>query len=608
MIINKKRHSLNERENLKILTVKAVEEFGDNILNPLTISKANILAISAKNDREFILKRADYLFSLLPETLKATVNVPAYKKKVQWVIFWLALIIGIFSNYLGAEKFIHIIYNPLTILLGWNLLVYTFIIISHFFKFNFKRKNSGSEKEDTTDNETEEPYDIDTDIDTPRPNFIIRWLSGWLFKRAIILKAKYDDKKTKLIFVKNIITPLWHEYFNISGKAFVYRFETILHIGAIGLTIGALAGIYFRGLFFKYNMIWQSTFISDLSTVKIILNILFGPAHFILHGNFIGINEVHKLLDSQGAAAAPWIHVMAVTTIIYVVIPRLLLALYYNYKEKRAFREIDFSVPYFKDHILKNRKSIVEAVKSGITEIITKRINIVALKISEFVVEDYFDKIIIPILLDYRKKGGKIKDLENDLNKTQEKFEPILVNYLMEIEEEFQENILAEINLFLGRNFDFEINTESPYHPKSNNDINKQLPDKMASEISDTISGTVVTTMAITVGSLTGGIGKSLGTAILTTMFGVSGPVGLLIGGVATAITLGGFYKFNKEKITNYVKEIPVPPVVVNVSLSDKKIAKTREETHEYIKNEIIKTLEPKIEEVTENILKEIIH
>ena len=134
----KKRQRLNEDDIIKILTVKATEEKSQKIITPLQATGANISAIGAKSDYEFVQKRASYLFKLLPFSLRQLTKV--YQFPGLWIkgAFITSFIIGILSNYLGPQRLIHIIYNPLTILIAWNILVYLFIIIKSFFRFRIQ--------------------------------------------------------------------------------------------------------------------------------------------------------------------------------------------------------------------------------------------------------------------------------------------------------------------------------------------------------------------------------------------------------------------------------------------------------------------------------------
>lgn len=585
------------------MAVKAVEENSKKLFKPIAISNANISAIGAKNDYSYIEKRADYLFNLLPESLKNVSIIERFPGNWMKISILISFIIGLLSNYLGPSQLIHVVYNPLTILLAWNILIYIIIIIKSFFKiripdFNKKSKSNGAAITEKTENDEKKK---------PSSNFILNWLIGRLYKLVIQLKSKFVDDSTKVLVLKKILPAFWNSYIEVAGKTLILRYKSLVNISATGLVLGALIGIYFRGLFYNYNMIWQSTFILEPQTIKTILNFLFGPASLLLDGNLISTEDVYKLIQPGGTAAASWIHKMALTAFIIVFIPRTLLSILYIRLSKKSTKPIDISQPYFTETILKNRESIIEIIRDGIKDIISKKIKKIGQTISDFVTTDYYEKIIEPILLDFRKKGGKITKLEDDLFESQEKFEPILLNYLQEVQEDFRESILTEINLFLGRKLEIDIDTISTYHPQSD-EIDQRLPGKIASDIGDTIGGTIVTTVSLAVGSISGGIGKSLGIAIISGILGVSGPIGLLIGGIITAITLGGVYKLKRDQISGIIKDVPLPAFAIKATLTDSKLTKTRNEAHTHTEKEIKKMLHPKIDEVTNTILKDLIY
>lgn len=595
-----KKNTEKDSQTVKTLAVKATEENSTKLLTHLAVSSANISAIGAKNDEGFIAKRADYLFDLLPSSLKHLSNVNRFPGNWVKLTVFTTFVVGLLSNYLGPSQFIHVVYNPLTILLVWNIFVYLLLVLKSFWKIRLPEAKLNS-KQIIPDLKLEP----EEGKKKKKLNFILDWVIGGIFKGMVQLKSKFVDDSTRVIILKKIIPAFWASYKEIAGKTLVLRFSSLLNLGAAGLLIGALAGVYFRGLFFSYNIVWQSTFISDPETIRSLLNVLFGPASIILDGSFISMETVRLLLKPDGAEAAPWIHRMALTTMLFIFIPRILFAAFYARKSRSSTKNIDFSTNYYTEHILKNRESIVEVIRDGIREIISKKINKTGRTISDFVINDYYEKIIVPILISFREKGGKIKTLESELLKSQEKFEPILLNYLEEVQDDFQDSVLTEINLFLGRKLDIDINTLSAYQPQSD-EIDQRLPGRIAAEIGDTIGGTIVTTVALAAGTVSGGIGKSLGIAIISGLLGVSGPLGLLIGGVITAITLGGFYKLKRNQISGWIKEIPLPAMVTSLTLPDSKIEKGRKETYSHTEKEIKKMLKPKIDEVTNTILKDL--
>ncbi|MCB2209046.1 MAG: hypothetical protein KQH67_12210 [Bacteroidetes bacterium] len=593
----KKHQRLKEDDIIKILTVKATEENSQKVITPLQATGANLSAIGAKSDYEFVQKRASYLFKLLPYSLRQLTKV--YRFPGIWIkgAFIVSFITGILSNYLGPQRLIHIIYNPLTILIAWNILVYVFMFIKSFFRFSLQINTDQFEnKTDRNDDKEEEEGES---------HFIIDWLIGGLYKIMFRFKAKFIDNNTKITILKKIIPGYWKSYKVVADRSLLLRFKSVMNVSAIGLLAGALLGVYFRGLFFNYNMIWLSTFISESDTIQNFLNLFYGMANLLIEGYWITATQVQQLLLPEGTPAGPWIHKMALTSLIVIFIPRLILSIYFARKAQHSLKSPDLSEDYYQRDILKDREKLIDVIRDGIHEIISKKIKKTGETISEFVIKDYYEQFITPILLDFREKGGKIKDLESKLLKSQQRFEPILLNYLKDVQEEFRDSVLTELNLFLGRKLEIDINTVSSYQPKSDG-IDQKLAGRIASDIGDTIGGTIVTTVSLAAGSISGGIGKSLGIAIISGLLGVSGPVGLLIGGVITAATLGGIYKRKRTQISALVKDIPLPAFAIKATLTDSKIEKTKKETYDHTEKEIKNMLEPKIEEVTLSILKDL--
>jgi len=586
---------------IKILAVKATEENSKKILTPIGVSSANISAIGAKSDFEFIEKRASYLFNLLPVALKYLLALERFPGNWLKITLSVTVIVGLLSNYLGPTQQIHIVYNPISILLVWNLLVYLFIAIHGFLHIRIPAiKRRGKVPEESFEENRER--DRDKKLFS---NFFLNWFAGGLMKGVFQLKSRYIDQSTRVTIMKKILPSFWASYSEVAGKSLLLRFESLLNTGAIGLVIGALAGVYFRGLFFNYNMIWQSTFVSDPETIRLMVSILFGPAGLLLDGHWISTEMIGDLMKTGGVPAGPWIHKMALTALLFIFIPRLILSVFYAKRAARSNRPLDITQPYYTEFVLKNREKLMDVISESLRNIISKKIDQIGKIISEFVIHDYYEKFIVPILISFREEGGKIKTLEDKLVESQEQFEPILLNYLAEVQEDFQDSVLMEINLFLGRKLDIDINTISTYQPQSD-EIDQRLPERLAAEIGDTIGGTIVTTVALAAGSISGGIGKSLGIAIISGLLGISGPLGLLIGGLITAVTLGGVYKLKRNQISGMIKDIPLPAFVIAATLTDTKIEKARKETFTHTENEIKKMLTPKVGEVTESILKDL--
>ena len=104
------------------------------------------------------------------------------------------------------------------------------------------------------------------------------------------------------------------------------RLALVLHAAAATLALGLVAGLYLRGLVLDYRAGWQSTFAS-VEQVQAVLRWLLAPASA---ATGIPVPDVAPLRVGPGAeataTAAPWIHLMAATLMLAVVLPRCLLA------------------------------------------------------------------------------------------------------------------------------------------------------------------------------------------------------------------------------------------------------------------------------------------
>src|SRR5690606_14377362 len=119
---------------------------------------------------------------------------------------------------------------------------------------------------------------------------------------------------------------------------------------AAALALGAIAGLYLRGLVFEYRAGWASTFLEP-DQVRALLAVLFGPAS-LLTG--IELPDAERLAAMRmppgpGERAADWIHLQAATLALVVVLPRLALALVEHRRAHRLAESIKVPLrdPYF---------------------------------------------------------------------------------------------------------------------------------------------------------------------------------------------------------------------------------------------------------------------
>jgi hypothetical protein len=95
------------------------------------------------------------------------------------------------------------------------------------------------------------------------------------------------------------------------------------------LAVGLIVGLYVRGTVLRYEAGWESTFLGP-AQVQWILGVLFGPvagwSGVQLPATAAEVEQLRWTATGGGGDAAPWIHLIALSLALYVVMPRLLLA------------------------------------------------------------------------------------------------------------------------------------------------------------------------------------------------------------------------------------------------------------------------------------------
>ena len=127
------------------------------------------------------------------------------------------------------------------------------------------------------------------------------------------------------------------------------RLALLLHTAAATLALGLVAGLYLRGLVLDYRAGWQSTF-ATVEQVQAVLHWLLAPASAVTG---IAVPDVAPLRVGPGAdataTAAPWIHLLAATLLLAVVLPRALLAWRAGLRAARLAQRfpLPLETPYF---------------------------------------------------------------------------------------------------------------------------------------------------------------------------------------------------------------------------------------------------------------------
>lgn len=270
-----------------------------------------------------------------------------------WIV-WAALlgfVVGIAADSIGSSQRINLLAPPLWAVAVWNVLVYIGLLV-HALLGLTKRE--------------------------PPPGRIVRWtgrlmrigrgLPGLAATRAAARNPDSGSGQALADFAT-----LW---LRRSAPLSTARAATLLHAAAAALAIGLIAGLYLRGLALDYRAGWQSTFL-DAGAAHAVLHTLLAPASFVsgiaipdvaafaamrlAHGDQVGSDVGNTAI---GAPAAPWIHLLALTLVLVVVLPRVALAAWSGLRARwlEAHFGVPIGEPYFQQLLRQQTGDVARVV------------------------------------------------------------------------------------------------------------------------------------------------------------------------------------------------------------------------------------------------------
>lgn len=262
-----------------------------------------------------VVERLGARHPMLPKLLRAF----TWRRWVGPVVALIAFALGAASDRLGPAHRVDVLAFPLLALIAWNLAVYVVIVLQALMRLVRRSPQVGPLRR------------LVGRLGRATPQLVPPAAGGGaLGTAAAVFGADWA----------RLAAPLW-----------TARVARVLHIAAAMLALGALAGLYMRGVAFEYRAGWESTFL-DAGDVQRLLSVVLAPGSALTG---IPLPDVARLeairfgAGGTGENAAPWIHLYAATVGVLVVLPRLILAaLCWLVEGYRASRwPLPLSEPYF---------------------------------------------------------------------------------------------------------------------------------------------------------------------------------------------------------------------------------------------------------------------
>jgi len=549
---------MEQQTAARVVLVRAVEEALPERIAPETLFEAHVASGDPADGTAWIVRRARYLIEHALAAYRELLNRVDATLPSAWWFIGLAALLGLASNYLGPSAKIHVLWNPIIILIAWNVLAYVALAIGALLH------RPPASAEPTAGHRK-------TSVFEERPavaeRFVLAPALSWLLSQ----KTGVELARQHAIGVDAVarrFAALWWPILRPAARLWLRR---TLHLCAIGIAIGAIAGMYVQGLFFAYDVVWRSTFVRDPAMVAAMLRYLLGPAALILGRSPPGTDDVARLLTAEGDPAAPWIHLYAVSAVLFVIIPRSLLAFAVSRRlsgEGRA-AALDLNDDYYVELLRKARSISPKELEAGTRKAVHEECEHVSNRVTNFVCATLYDTRIAPRLWQFRDEGGTLRELEEALQRECESFNSDLERELVDAEDELERRLTERVRRLLGEEGGVTARSGEQFFPQvsaASSRSTTHVGERVGSDVAALVAGLVSTSVAIVAGTVSGGFGHTLGVALLAGLVH-SGPLGWVIGAMGGLIATGAAFALGREKVRQGVKAVHLPAAALKVVL-----------------------------------------
>jgi hypothetical protein len=591
--------ALTEDAAAKIVLIRSIEECDPRAFSEELRARAFVAAQDAEPGLSSIERYAARLFEHLSPWYQSILQLAKIPAPWTLPVCFAAFLLGLATNLLGPARQIHVIRNPIFILIAWNLLVF----LTLFVLFVRRKIKTQQVTNIVPAANTVESLRISSRSNQSKVPWVVKHLlpGVWHFFHRMIFAVREQRN------LAQIMRRFSHHWFSVAGALVVSRWRRLLHLGSVFIATGAVAGMYFRGLFQGYRVVWDSTFIVEQESVATFIRVLFAPSLWI--SNLFGLGlanriSVDRLLTPGGDEADGWIHLFAISVLLAVVLPRLALAAWQSSWIRRLSGNLALPLDHYYGEVIEG------PIRLLIEKEVAEQAQTFSAKIAGFVATKLYDEQIVPKLISFRERGGKIADLKSELTSTTVAFLPKIQSFitdtaLPELQLALSQR-LGEVLKSIGTSF---IDVKDPQiafeelsiFPAGRTEL------KISNEFSRALAFSVGTSIALAIAAVGGGIGEQLGIAIIATVLGTTGPIGFLIGLVAGAVVAAGAWWFGKDKITETVEHILLPAAVVRTALWQSRfqrlLAEAREKCEESVRAKVDENLHTLIPQITDEIL-----
>jgi hypothetical protein len=314
---------MNEASAREVVMLRAIETrdadrafWRDEDRDWATRAAAEVVGEGARAD-EFLARRAALALERLAPRHAAigrALRAVTWRGWIGGALVLAALVLGVLSNQLGPAQRVNVLAFPILALLAWNLAVYALLAVRTPLAW-LSRRAAG-----------------------PVRSLVARLAHG------AAAPGRGGDG------LAPAIGTFATDWARLAAPLNGARAARVLHWAAAAFALGAIAGMYLRGLAFEYRAGWESTFLSA-EQVRAVLAFALAPGSWLTGIAVPGAEHLERIRfgAGDGENAAPWIHLYAATAAAVVLVPRALLALAAGFMERRGSGRfaLPLEEPYF---------------------------------------------------------------------------------------------------------------------------------------------------------------------------------------------------------------------------------------------------------------------
>jgi hypothetical protein len=264
--------------------------------------QAQSSALLSPQSEAFLVRRAERLLDRLRTRSPVVMHILALAGGLTWLgrfVLVIALAAGISLSAIDGSRHINILAFPLIGLIAWNLFVYVVLLATWV-------RTRGRPA-------------------VGRVLWSASVFERWISSRIEALMRRSTRYNVPLSTGLRRFAAEWGA---LSQPILFLRATRLLHLAAALMAVGLIIGMYFRGIALRYEAGWESTFLGPQGAYALV-EALYGPASAlsgISHGSIGEISELRWTATGGGGEAASWIHLIAITAVLYIVVPRLIAA------------------------------------------------------------------------------------------------------------------------------------------------------------------------------------------------------------------------------------------------------------------------------------------